>query len=327
MIDRFHHRGWHYFLLIVLAAFMFFLNLGGATLWDVDEGRNSECAYEMMQANNWVIPTFNSQLRIDKPALLYWLQIFSYLCFGVNEFAARFPSALAALGTVLLAYELARSMFTRTTGLLAGVVVATTPMLVGAGRFANPDALLNFCTVLTLTIFWLGLAERRWWWFVLLGGASGLAVLAKGPVGLLLPGAVVTLFLLWERQWSVAWDRRWFLAFWAFVLTALPWYIWVGVDTKGEFLSGFLWKHNLERGTSAMEGHRGFPGYYLVILLVGTMPWSIFLGAACWFGVWSAIRQPWSRFEGWWANATQPTQARRKRPSLAPRAPWRRIVC
>src|SRR5262249_35571935 len=165
MIDRLHHRGWHYVLLIGISGLMFFVNLGGATLWDIDEGRNMECAYEMMEANNWIVPTFNSALRVDKPALLYWLQILSYRCFGVNEFAGRLPSALAALATVLLAYELARSMFTRTTGLIAGVVVATTPMLCGAARFANPDALLNFATVLTLTIFWLGLSARRWWWF------------------------------------------------------------------------------------------------------------------------------------------------------------------
>ena len=305
MIERLHHRGWHYVLLIGIAGIMFFLNLGGPSLWDLDEGRNADCSWEMMEANNWLVPTFNSQLRVDKPVLLYWLQIFSYLCFGVSEFAARLPSALAALGTVLLAYELARSMFARTTGLLAGVIVATTPMLCGAARFANPDSLLNFCTVLTMTIFWLGLAQRRWWWFVLLGVASGLAVLAKGPVGLVLPGGVVALFLLWERQWSIAWDRRWFLSFWTFAVTALPWYLWVGIETKGAFLSGFLLKHNLDRGTTTMENHDGFPFYYLVVLIVGTTPWSIFLGVSYWFGFWSAIRSPSNMWQGWWSRTSE----------------------
>ena len=305
MIDRLHHRGWHYLLLIGISGIMFFLNLGGATLWDLDEGCNGGCAWEMMEAGNWIIPTFNSQLRVDKPTLLYWLQIFSYLGFGVNEFAARFPSALAALVTVLLAYELARSMFRRTTGLLAGVIVATTPMLCGAARFANPDSLLNCCTVLTLTVFWLGVIRRGWWWFALLGLTSGLAVLAKGPVGLVLPGTVITLFLVWERQLSIAWDRRWFLTFWSFVLTALPWYIWVGIETKGEFLYGFLWKHNIERATSSMDNHDGFPGYFLAVLFVGTAPWSIFLVVACWFGFWSAIRYPWNLGQGWWSRASE----------------------
>jgi len=329
MIERLHHRGWHYTLLLGIGAIMFLLNLGGATLWDVDEGRNAECAYEMMQADNWIVPTFNSKLRVDKPALLYWLQIFAYNLFGVHEFSARLPSALAALATVLLAYELARAMFTRTTGLLAGVIVATTPMLCGAARFANPDALLNVCIVLTMTVFWLGLRDRPWWWFGLLGISSGLAVLAKGPVGIVLPGAIAMGFLAWERRWDIAWDWRWFLTCWAFVLTALPWYLWVGAETKGEFLVGFLWRHNVERGTSAMENHHGFPGYYLVVLLVGTAPWSIFLGVAAWFGFWSTIREPWDRFRALWDGSTPERETRADTdPALTDRtAAYRFLAC
>ncbi len=309
MIAHLHHRGWHYVLLFAVAGPMFFLNLGGAALWDVDEGRNSTCFSEMMEAGNWIVPTFNGKLRVDKPALLYWLQILSAQAFGNNEFAARFPSALAALFTVLLAYELARSMFGRTTGVIAGVIVATTPMLCGAARFANPDALLNCFTVLTLALFWFGYAHRPMWWFILLGVSTGLAVLAKGPVGVVLPGGVIALFVLWQRDFRIAWDRRWLITFWCFVFTALPWYVWVGIETKGEFLAGFLWRHNVERGLSAMENHDGFPGYYLVVLLIGTMPWSIFLGAAWWFGAWSAVREPWGRFQGWWQSAADSKDA------------------
>jgi 4-amino-4-deoxy-L-arabinose transferase-like glycosyltransferase len=305
MIDRLHHRGWHYALLIVLSAFLFFLNLGGAALWDIDEGCYASCSLEMMEADNWIVPTFNGQLYVHKPALLYWLQILSYRGFGVNEFAARFPSALAALGTVLLAYELARSMFSRTTGLIAGVIVVSTPMMCGAARFANQDSLLNFFTVLTLTVFWMGLAERRWWWFLLLGVASGLAVLAKGPVGLVLPGAVTLLFFYWQRQLHFLWDPRLLLAMGAFVITAVPWFILVSIETHGKFLPAFLWTHNINRGLHAMEGHDGFPGYYLVVLVVGTAPWSIFLMLGCWFGFWSAIRCPWLCCQSWWARTSE----------------------
>src|SRR5437870_1367593 len=132
MFDRFHHRGWHYLLVATLSASLFFTHLGAPSLWDIDEGRNLTCSFEMREANNWVIPTFNSKLRPDKPVLLYWLQMVAYECFGVNQLAGRLPSALAALCTVLLTYELARSMFSRTAGLLAGIMVATTPMVCGA---------------------------------------------------------------------------------------------------------------------------------------------------------------------------------------------------
>src|SRR4051812_18437586 len=103
-------RRLHYLLLIGMGAALFLTNLGGASLWDVDEGRNSTCFLEMSQ-RDLIEPTFNSVLRVDKPALLYWLQIASAEIFGLNEFAARFPSALAALATVLIAYELSRSLF------------------------------------------------------------------------------------------------------------------------------------------------------------------------------------------------------------------------
>jgi 4-amino-4-deoxy-L-arabinose transferase-like glycosyltransferase len=327
MIAYFHHRGWHYLLLLGMGGLLFFLNLGGASLWDVDEGRNADCALEMMRADNWIVPTFNGHLRVDKPALLYWLQIFSYSLFGVNEFAARFPSAFAALLTVLATYELARSMFTRTTGLFAGIIVAATPMLVGAARFANPDALLNCATFLTLAVFWIGLAERRWWWFVLLGVLSGLAVLAKGPVGLILPATVNSCFLLWERRLGILWDRRWFLASVAFILVALPWYIWVGLETHGEFLSGFLWTHNFERGMAAMDMHQGFPGFYLVVLLVGTLPWSMFIFAAAWFGLWSAIRSPWAIFQGWWLQASEVGAAESDGSVTDQPAAYRLLLC
>src|SRR5262245_13532547 len=87
----------HYLLLLLAWAALCLVNLGGPSLWDIDEGNNATCAREMFDAGNWIVPTFNYYLRVDKPALLYWLQGACYRVFGVNEFSARFPSTLAAL--------------------------------------------------------------------------------------------------------------------------------------------------------------------------------------------------------------------------------------
>src|SRR5262245_9418360 len=197
MFQRLNHRLGHYALLLLIGAAMFLVNLGGPSLWDIDEGNNAEAAREMRERDNWVIPTFNYQLRVDKPALLYWLQIAAYEQFGVNEFSARLPSALAALLTLLLVYELGRHMFGAAAGLLAGVVLASSALFCGSAHFANPDALLNAFTVLTLLLLWVGFASGRGL-FVAAGASAGLAMLAKGPVGLVLPGAVVVLFLFWS---------------------------------------------------------------------------------------------------------------------------------
>src|SRR5262249_46379283 len=258
------------------------------SLWDIDEGNNAEAAREMMDSGNWVIPTFNYKLRVDKPALLYWLQIAAYESFGVNEFAARLPSALAALISILLTYELGRRMFDAATGLLAAVILASSVAFCGAAHFANPDALLNACTILTFLIFWSSYARGGRAWLILGGISTGLAMLAKGPVGLVLPMAATGLFLLWEKKLKVLLDRRLLLGVVVFGLVAFPLYIWVGVDTKAEFLRGFFLKHNVDRFTSPMENHHGPIYYYAVVLIAGFLPWSVFLGVGLWYG----SRQP-----------------------------------
>ena len=92
----------HLCWLILLASVVFLTQLGEAKLWDRDEPRNARCAWEMLDRQDWVVPTFNDELRTHKPILLYWLTMSSYIVFGVNEFGARFASAFLAIGTVLL---------------------------------------------------------------------------------------------------------------------------------------------------------------------------------------------------------------------------------
>src|SRR5438552_829748 len=100
--DRMNHRLVHHVVLLAAAALLTLPGLGAVSLWDMDEGLNAEAAREMLESGNWVVPRFNFQLRDAKPALLYWLQLGAYRAFGVNEFAARLPSAVAAALAALL---------------------------------------------------------------------------------------------------------------------------------------------------------------------------------------------------------------------------------
>lgn len=286
----FEHRFGHYLILAVAAIPLFFWNLGGATLWDLDEGRNLTCALEMMLSGNWIVPTFNGVLRDHKPALLYWLQIFAYQIGGVNEAMGRLPSAVAALLTLLVVYEIGRRMFSKTTGLLAALVAATSPMLIGAARFANPDALLNLFSALTLLLFWVTLQRPSAWGYVAVGAVTGLGMLAKGPVAVVVPGAIIFGFLLWERRLRVLLDRRLMLSTLAFLLVAVPWYALVGAATKGAFLKGFFLEHNRDRALGVMENHGGGVWYYPLVILIGTMPWSLFAFAATRAAIWSCFR-------------------------------------
>jgi 4-amino-4-deoxy-L-arabinose transferase-like glycosyltransferase len=280
-----NHRIAHYLLLAMVAAGLFFPNLGVPSLWDIDEGHNAEAAREMLDSGNWFVPTFNYQLRDHKPPLLYWLQMAAYQFFGINEFAARLPSALAALVAVLVTYELGRRMFAAGTGLLAGLILASAAMFTASAHFANPDALLDALTLLALFLFWRNFVANNRSWFVPAALCLGLAVLTKGPVGLLLPAGVIFLFLLWSGRLGLLLDSRLILAAFAFVLVSVPWYAWVAAETKGEFIRGFFMTHNVGRFLSPMENHRGPIYYYLIALGLGFAPWSPFVPAAIWYGL------------------------------------------
>jgi 4-amino-4-deoxy-L-arabinose transferase-like glycosyltransferase len=282
MLRRLDHRAGHLLLLALAWASVALPNLGAPGLWDIDEGNNSACAYEMAQAGNLIVPTFNYALRTDKPALLYWLQVAAYGACGVNEFAARLPSALASLAAVLSTYELGRRMFGASAGLLAGLIAATAALSCAAGHFANPDALLGACTLATMLVFWRGYRRGGRAWFAAAGVCSGLAVLAKGPVGVALPSAAGVLFLLWQRQLRRLLDPGLLGGILTFLAVAVPWYVWVGLETKGEWLRGFFLTHNLGRFQAPMENHSGPIFYYLVVHLVGFAPWSVFLGPTAW---------------------------------------------
>lgn len=305
-------------LLTAICLLVFFTNLGGPKLWDLDEPRNAGCAVEMMQANDWVVPRFNAELRTHKPVMLYWMMISSYSVFGVNEFSARIWSALLGTLTVLLTYDMGRRLFGHRTGVWAGVCLATTIMFTIASRAATPDAPLIFFVALGMWMYVVfsfadasdntASAEetsrpyypQRWWQVALLYGVLGLAVLSKGPVGLVLPTAVMGMFLLIQRlpattapsTWlqRASWLARPFaplhflktvlfmrpiLALVACLAVALPWYLWVAARDF-RWIEGFFLDHNFGRATRAFEGHSGPPYYYLVAICIGFFPWSVF---------------------------------------------------
>jgi 4-amino-4-deoxy-L-arabinose transferase-like glycosyltransferase len=282
MIPAFPRRMLHYLVLLTVTAGLYLPALGRPSLWDIDEGHNAEAAREMLERDNWIVPQFNYQLRVDKPVLLYWLQLAAYQLCGVHEFAARLPSALAAMLAVLLTYELGLLLFDASVALLAGMVLATSLLFCGSAHFANPDATLNACTVLTFLLFWRGQVHGGAGWLFGVGLATALGFLAKGPVAVVLPGAVIGLYLLGSRQLRRLWCWQLPASVLVWVLVALPWFALVGSETKGEFLEGFFLKHNKDRFLAPMEGHAGSVFYHVGSLFLGLLPWSVFLLPTLW---------------------------------------------
>jgi len=308
----------HLLWITAAALVVFFTNLGVPRLWDDDEPKNAECAREMLARGDWVVPTFNEELRCDKPVLLYWLMMAAYHAFGVSEFAARLPSAVLAIVTVLATYHLGRLLFQPRVGLWAALAMSTSTLFVVAGRAATPDSALVCATTLAMLAFvsatWGArrtmagadtLAEfvpSTWSGWATVYAAMGVGVLAKGPVAVVLPTAVIGLYLLCAKQWGVvprgsaehglvrfvralspracrevAWQMRPWTALAVVAAIALPWYIAVGLRTGGDWPAGFLGTHNISRFLKPMEGHRGPLIYYVPAVALGFFPWSVFL--------------------------------------------------
>jgi 4-amino-4-deoxy-L-arabinose transferase-like glycosyltransferase len=325
----------HLHLILLAAGMVFFTNLGAAVLFDEDEPKNAVCGREMFARGDWIVPTFNAELRTDKPILIYWIMLCSYSIFGVNEFAARFGSSVLAVGTVLLTYHLGRLLFRREVGFWAAIVLCSCLMYSAVGRSVTPDSTLIFCTTAAFFGYvwavalrhggqfgapredgqprpWEEYLPQTWQHSVPMYTAMGFAVLAKGPIGVLLPSAIIGLFLLVRRELDAPlvtesagrWGRLWWglqsavrtmlpqrIAYAAWRMRvlpggaivaaiALPWYVAVGQQTDGAWLAGFLGGHNVGRFVQPMENHRGPFFYYPLVILLGTFPWSMFLWPA-----------------------------------------------
>jgi 4-amino-4-deoxy-L-arabinose transferase-like glycosyltransferase len=278
-------RAGHYAILAVAHLVMTLPNLGAHSLWDMDEGVNAESAREMLESGNWITPYFNYEVRTSKPAMSCWIIGLSYKAFGVNEFAARFPSVLFGLASVVVAYEFGRRLFSATTGLLSALILASCIEFCVISHAVTPDPPLVFFLLLALFIYWIGFETGNRWWPIPFGVLAGLAVLTKGPIGIGMPCAIVVGHLLWTRRRSALRVRPLLLGALAFILTAGPWYGLVTLDTKGKWVEVFLLNENLNRFSQPSDGHAGGVYYHAVAVIVLFGPWAVFLPAALWYGV------------------------------------------
>ena len=258
---------------LLAAAVLFFLQLGQRDLWAPDEPYFAEGAREMVVDGHWAVPHVNGVVTTDKPPLFFWSIAAVSLPGGkVTPWTARVPSALAGLATVLLVLRLA--------GGPAAVVLATTYLFWDKARSAQIDALLTCLIAVALTAFWAWrsgrLPGRRAG--LLFWGAAGLAVLAKGPVGLLLPVGIALAFLIWERDLR-SW-RRFAPIAGPLLLLALcgAWAAWASWGPEYSVV-GALREHFVNRAVHGMH-HKQPPWYYVGALPPGLFPWTGLLPGA-----------------------------------------------
>jgi len=256
------------------------------------------------------VPRFNAAVWCEKPPLMFWLMIGSFKALGVSEFAARLPAALLAIGTALATYHLARRLFSANVGFLAGLVVTSNIIFTVSARAATVDSALTFITALVMLLFAIGCrvgqdrgasagppvakngGPTSWLIAAAIGVLLGLAILAKGPIGFLLPVAVIGLFLLVMNPRNflrAIWSMRPLTVLSAAAIVAIPWFVLVALKTDGVWVEQFFKKYNARPFSQPFLGHSGPFYYHFVVVLIGLFPWSVFLGPTV-ANTWRAIR-------------------------------------
>ncbi|MEY2643936.1 MAG: hypothetical protein RLZZ611_585 [Cyanobacteriota bacterium] len=280
--------------LIGLCALAVFNGLGDLGLMDKTEGLFAEVPRQMLRSGDWITPRWNGAVFFDYPVWGYWMVGLSYRLFGLSPWAARLPAALAASLTVLALFAVlvliapAAERPSRRIGraTLGGAVLVLSPGWVGWGRSSVTDMFLASGVSLALLGFVLawcaaGRPMLRRLGHIALALFCGIAVLAKGPIGLLLPGLVIISFLLLKRALLPEVLRTpWPPVLALFLGVTLPWYAAATVANGSGFLGHFLGFSNVERFTSVLYSHPGPPWFYLPWVLILLLPWSLFLPVA-----------------------------------------------
>jgi 4-amino-4-deoxy-L-arabinose transferase-like glycosyltransferase len=266
---------------VLCCLLLFFYKLGDRPLWEYDEAMHAQVAKEMLQRGDWCTPVFNGENFYDKPVLHFWLVIGSYLALGVNELAARLPAALLGVLGALLVYLWARTLYGSLTALLSALVLATSAQYVILSQNIIHDLALSLFISIALFLFHRASRENGFTkvTFVCFYAALGCAVLTKGPIGLLLPGLIIFLYLLKTKQWHLILNRYVFAGAAVFLIIALPWYIIMAMR-HDDYLQEFLIKGNIARFFSRKSGHKEPFYFYIQMLAAGFFPWSVFIPSA-----------------------------------------------
>lgn len=269
------------FSLLAIVLFISFFRLGSVTLFDVDEAVFSEATKEMLENGDWITPTYNGENRYDKPVLFYWLMAASYKLFGINEFGARFPSALSGSLLCLAVFFFVIRLYGEKRAFYAVLSLALSLYFLVYSHAAVTDMALTFFIALSLFSFYLSLVHWKNTDRYLLGFYlfSALAFLTKGLVGILFPFGIAMVYLLvteGPKGLKRAFSAKGIILF---LLISAPWYIAQLAINGQDFFEQFFVKHHFKRYTGVISGHKGPIYYYIPALIIGLLPWIAFLPA------------------------------------------------
>src|SRR4051812_3347486 len=280
--------------LLLLAVAVYFVALGNSAIWDANEAFYVETPREMIEAHDFVNPTFNYEPRLNKPVLSYWIVAGLYKAFGVSVAVQRFGIALGAMLIIACAYVLARASEPaspkprsgegrRAAALWAAAGLAAAPRLVMFARRIFIDIWISAFMALTLTCFALSerYPERRRLFLILMYVAVGFGALTKGPVAIALPALAFILYFAVQREFGRMFRMMIPLGIVIVAAIVVPWYLALYREQGWTYIWSFLIKENVERFTQGVGVRQPRPlWFYLPVVLSDSFPWSMLLPVA-----------------------------------------------
>lgn len=265
--------------LLLICYFVFFFNIGNYALMDVDETRYVSMARDMFHSKDFLTLYLNGEYFFEKPPLYFWGECLSFAIFGkINEFTARFPVALYGTLSTLIVYFTGKKIVSRRFGFISAVILATTLEFVMLAKFAILDIVVTTCVGFSvmfgfLTQFVQDKNKKYFWWLFYI--FSGLAVMAKGIPGFVVPFAVMFFVTIANKTFKQVFRPQYILpGFLLFFLIVVPWHLIMFKIHDPLFFREYIIKHHLERFLNSNEINREQPFYfYFITVLWGLIPW------------------------------------------------------
>lgn len=267
-------------LLILVLGTCYFMFLGSRPLVTPDEGRYAEIPREMLATGHYITPHLNHIKYFEKPPLFYWMQAASIKTFGMSEWSVRLVSLLMGLLGCLATYLFAAKIFDKLTGTLSFFVLGSSLLYYIMAHTAILDMTVSCFITFTLYFFLLGanastrLKQNSFYYLTAL--SSGLAVMSKGLIGLVLPMSIIGIWMLYLNKWSILKKFPWLISSILFFAVALPWHLLVQMRNPEFFHYYFIVQH-FERYLTSSAGRSEPFWFFVPVILLGFFPWSFFL--------------------------------------------------
>ena len=262
----------------IVAYLTLFYQLGNLAFVGADEPRYARVGEEMNLRGSYVTPTLNFRPWLEKPPLLFWAEAASFKVLGVHEWSARLPVALSALFTLLMAGFLSLELAGWRAAILTALVLSTSGLFFVFGRVASTDMPLVAMLTAAMVFGFLGTSRKAILWGGGAGCALALAVLAKGPIAIVLFGGVFLLYFLWVQGSSWTWKQS-VAGVTLFLTLAVPWFWKVWLENGYDFVATFWLNHHLARFVTGIHHHSQPFWFYFPVLIFGFFPWVFFLGS------------------------------------------------